>query len=317
MPKVKAKNSFMNTPNFFIVGAAKAGTTSLYNYLLNHPEVYLSPIKEPNYFNTELKFKDCRKEVQKKINLNKKYFSREKLKKKHIACLDNLEDYLKLFREVTSEKVIAEASTSYLASVNAAKEIYKFNSKAKILIVLREPVSRTISHYNMDLDTGKNTGHMLDDIKNDFNSTKKGYFVSNMYVELSLYYNQVKRYLDVFPKEQILVLRFEDLIKDRLNVLSKLCDFLNIDFYKLPNIDKKVFNKTTVPKFGIVRRLMWLNNILPKSIKSQLLFMKTIFFTTYKKEETPKRTIDFLKSLLDLDFERTNNLLDNHFNTEL
>ena len=56
----------MAIPNFFIVGAAKAGTTSLYNYLINHPEVYLSPIKEPNYFNTELKFHNCREDIQKK-----------------------------------------------------------------------------------------------------------------------------------------------------------------------------------------------------------------------------------------------------------
>ena len=47
-------------PNLFIVGVAKARTTSIFNYLKNHPEVYVSPIKEPNYFNTELKFTDCR-----------------------------------------------------------------------------------------------------------------------------------------------------------------------------------------------------------------------------------------------------------------
>ena len=117
---------------------------------------------------------------------------------------------MQLFKEATSEKVIAEASTSYLVSPNAAKEIYDFNLNSKIIIILREPVSRTISHYNMDLNSGRNTGGMLEDPKSDFGSKEKGYFISNLYLDLSLYYNQVKRYLNVFPKEQILILRFED-----------------------------------------------------------------------------------------------------------
>ena len=75
----------MTTPNFFIVGAAKAGTTSLYNYLVNHPEVYLSPIKEPNYFNTELKLSDCRKDIQRKIILENNYFAENVLRMKHSA----------------------------------------------------------------------------------------------------------------------------------------------------------------------------------------------------------------------------------------
>lgn len=58
-------SSKKKAPNLFIVGTSKVGTTSLYNYLKNHPEVYLSPIKEPNYFNTESKFEDCRSEIQK------------------------------------------------------------------------------------------------------------------------------------------------------------------------------------------------------------------------------------------------------------
>ena len=303
-------------PNLFIVGAAKAGTTSLFNYLKDHSEVFTCPIKEPNYFNTELKFNDCREDVKKKISLNKNYFSRQKLKKKHIACIDNLEDYLKLFKEVTSEKVIVEASTSYLASENAAKEIYKFNNKAKIVILLREPVSRTISHYNMDLNTGKKTGNMLADIKSDFNSTKKGYFISNMYVELSLYYNQVKRYLDVFPKKQILVLRYDNLVAKKDEVLENICNFSQIDFSKLPLITHEIYNKTVIPKNKLIHKLLVLKKFFPKPLHKYFLFFKSILFKPYKKENIPKEVIDYIMHKVKDDFKLTNQLLNQHFSED-
>ena len=93
----------------------------------------------------------------------------------------------------------------------------------------------------------------------------------------------------------------------------QLWDFLDIDLNKLQIIDKKVFNKTTIPKNRKVRRMMLVKNTLPKSIKSRLLFLKAIFFKTYKKEETPKETLNYIKSVLGDDFYRTNKLLNYHF----
>lgn len=303
----------MTTPNFFIVGAAKAGTTSLYNYLVNHPEVYLSPIKEPNYFNTELKLSDCRKDIQRKIILEKNYFAEDGLRMKHSACFDNLQDYLQLYRDAITEKIIGEASTSYLGSSQAAREIYKYNKKAKIVIILREPVSRTISHYNMDRRTDNTSGDMLQDLKNDFNADKKGYFISNMYIDLSLYYNQVKSYLSVFPKEQILVLRFDNLVAKKEEVLKNLCNFLTIDFSKLPLFTDKVHNKTAIPKNKILQKLLVLKKIFPRPLQKYFLFLKSILFKPYKKENIPKEAVDYIKSKVKNDFKLTNQLLNQHF----
>lgn len=313
IPKVKVNNLFMNTPNFFIVGAAKAGTTSLYNYLLDHPEVYLSPIKEPNYFNTELKFKNCRLDVQESIILEKDYFKEKNLERKHSACFDDIQEYLELYRGATSEKIIGEASTSYLYSSQAAKEIYAYNKNAKIVIILREPVSRTISHYNMDIRSGNTSGNMLQDLKSDFNADKKGYFISNMYIDLSLYYNQVKNYLSVFPKEQIIVLRFEDLVAKREEVLKNLCNFLQIDFSKLPISTRKIYNKTVIPKNKIIHKLLVLKKFFPKPLHKYFLFLKSILFKPYKKENIPKETVDYIKSKVKNDFKLTNQLLNRHF----
>ena len=303
----------MNTPNFFIVGAAKAGTTSLYNYLLDHPEVYLSPIKEPNYFNTELKFKNCRSDVQESIILEKDYFKENNPKRKHSACFDDLQEYLQLYRGATSEKIIGEASTSYLSSSEAAKEIYAYNKKAKIVIILREPVSRTISHYNMDIRSGNTSGDLLQDLKSDFNADKKGYFISNMYIDLSLYYNQVKNYLSVFPKEQILVLRFKDLVAKREEVLKNLCNFLKIDFSKLPLFTLEIHNKTAIPKNKIIHKLLVLKKFFPRPLQKYFLFLKSILFKPYQKENIPKEAVHYIKSKVKNDFKLTNQLLNQHF----
>lgn len=301
-------------PNLFIVGAAKAGTTSLFNYLKNHKDIYSCPIKEPNYFNTELKLDNCRQEIQNKIHLNKNYFTSSKLKIKHSACIDNLEEYLKLFEAADSKKIIIESSTSYLPSSNAAKEIYNFNSESKIIIILRDPVSRKISHYNMDLSAGKNSGNMLIDLKNDYNLKKKGYFISHMYLDLSLYYAQVQRYLNVFPKEQILILRYEDLLNDRDNFLKKTCKFIEIDYDKLQLTDVKVFNKTKIPRNNIMKFFLNFKSVLPSFIKSRMMFLKNIFLKNYEKDNIPQITLDYIKNIVDDDFKKTNILLKKLYN---
>ncbi|MBK9638978.1 MAG: sulfotransferase [Bacteroidetes bacterium] len=143
-------------PNFFIVGAAKAGTTSLYQYLSQHPEVYMSPIKEPNYFSTEIKFEEVRTEVKERIRLLKiNSFLKGNMRKPiHRAFINDIKQYESLFRFVGNQKAIGEASASYLYSPYAAKAIQEYNSEAKIIIILRNPIQRIYSHYLMDRRMG-------------------------------------------------------------------------------------------------------------------------------------------------------------------
>ena len=297
-------------PNLFVVGAAKSGTTSLYNYIKDHPEVYLSPIKEPNYFNTELKLKDCRPEIKKSIYLHfDEYFDRETLKEKHFACFDRKKDYLKLYRDVKEEKIIGEFSTSYLHSSKAAEEIYNFNADSKIIIMLREPVSRTLSHYQMDLNLGFNTNNILEDLKNDFNSTKKGYCISNMYIDLSLY-------LDVFPKEQILFIKFEDLVKNNDTVLEKVYSFLGLNNDQGINTLNNIHNQTVVPKFKFLVKVMKFKKIIPRSILMCLKKIKPIFFKKPSKEEISTEIIEYLQNIVLEDFKKTNELIENHYGNE-
>ena len=171
-------------PNFFIVGAAKSGSTALQEMLSKHPNIYMSPVKEPHYFSNDIKKNDF-------TTLNKK-FRKQRIKfdsdgsvvPRHQLYIDNEEDYLRLFKDsCENHKSLGEASVSYLYSKNAAKNIYQFNSNSKIIIILRNPIDRAFSHFLMDLRLGNTKfTNFIDAMKSDFEIKNKGWGVSHLYV---------------------------------------------------------------------------------------------------------------------------------------
>jgi hypothetical protein len=277
-------------PNFFIVGAAKSGTTSLYHFLDEHPDVYMSPIKEPHFFSKDIKCEEFREDYKQKtiINLDE-YFSRKELEKKHIAYIENYDDYLKLFRDVKHEKRIGEISNGYLYSQVAAQEIYNSNPTAKIIIILRNPVERAFSHWLMGLKIGlaKNKD-FFKEVLNDYNSLNKGWGISHTYIELGLYYEQVKRYFDIFPEENIKIFLFEELKNKPLTLMNDLYEFLDLPICESINSNKK-YNETILPKNRIFE--VFIHNktlkyfaslIFNKSVKNELKKL------LYSKEAKPK-----------------------------
>ncbi len=119
----------MNKPNFLIIGALKAGTTSLFNYLMQHPQIYMSPVKEPKFFALVGEYLDPKK--------------REILGK----CVVDIEEYRALFDNVTTEKAIGEASAIYLSSRRAPGRIQHYILNVKLIAILRDPVERAYSHF--------------------------------------------------------------------------------------------------------------------------------------------------------------------------
>src|SRR5438045_1184872 len=168
-------------PNFFIVGAPKAGTTSLYHYLKNHPEVFMSPIKEPNYFSYEETVKQ---------NL----YHKEK-------GVGTFEEYAELFVSANGHhKAVGEASVSYLFYSSVPEKIKELIPDAKIIMSLRNPVERGTSHYFMEHKLGY-VSESLDDIVFRKSKHKHAHLYYQQFVELGLYYQQVKRYIDIFGTE--------------------------------------------------------------------------------------------------------------------
>ena len=113
----------MKPPNFFIVGAPKAATTFLYAYLDQHPQVYMSPLKEPNYFASELRpenfAEEDRARVQRQMRELQAYLRGDMRETRFGGFVTSWEDYLQLFRNAADQIAVGEASPTYLWSQTA------------------------------------------------------------------------------------------------------------------------------------------------------------------------------------------------------
>jgi hypothetical protein len=201
-------------PNFFIVGAARCGTTSLYDALGRHPDVFCCPVKEPNHFCTDRNARDWVVESAKRRAVLLAPGEPRAAALPRVATTPDLATYKSLFAGWAGERAIGEASTAYLLSTNAAAEIAKAQPYARIIIVLRQPVQRAQSEYLMHLQLGRDRAD-LDSVVTGHPENLVGELqVLNSIIAGSLYAPQIKRYLDEFPRKNILFLLFEDLVRD-------------------------------------------------------------------------------------------------------
>lgn len=264
----------MKKPNFFIVGQPKAGTRSLYEMLKQHPEVFMSPEKEPGFFNEE---------TRKKKSMTK-------------------ERYLKLFEGIKKEKAIGEASTNYIYSKTAPKEIKKFNPNAKIIIILREPVSFLRSLYQMNY-------FYLNEKAGSFEKAIK--INKERYLPKTKYYEFVKRFFDTFQKKNLKIIIYDDYKNDTLKIFKEICKFLRIDEDFIP--EKKKGHPARIlkgrklwiilDKLGIKER--WVVKILPKKFWN---FVKKFLYKEGSIEINPE-TERQLKKQIKPEIEKINNLL--------
>lgn len=300
-----------NKANFFIVGTAKAGTTSIHHYLKEHNNVYLSPIKEPNYFGSDINPNLFSNTFKKNLPILSSYFKKKPLKELQQAYLRDSDQYKMLFSDSKNASILCDSSTSYLYSEKAAEEILKYNPNSKILIVLREPTSRAYSHYLMALRFGFTTLDFIAAIKNDQNKEEKGIGQSELFIEMSLYYNSVKRFLDLFPKEQVKVLFFEDFISDEQRTMNDLFNFLNISKTNLGK--REVKNQAQLPKNKSLNKL--LTNLGVKQLSQHLLSietkekLKSIYMSKKEIPKISKEEKEFLEPFFEEDIKKVKLLL--------
>ncbi|MBC8343247.1 MAG: sulfotransferase [Bacteroidetes bacterium] len=276
-----------NKPNFFIIGAAKAGTTSLYKYLDQHPGIYFSPIKEPNYFSVDITPESFKSDYRKQTEMaGDKYFNTKPLRELHLSFVRNETHYFQLFEAVRDETAIGECSTTYLFSDEAAKKIHEFNRDSKIIAILRNPVERAFSHYLMALRFGYSTKSFKAAIEEDLNQKEKGWGISKLYLELGLYNQQLKRYFKTFNPHQIRVYLNEDLNNNPQQIISDICQFLEIEPINI-NPEEK-YNVAKIPKSRMLNKFLYQSGLgmslikfLPDRWKHKL---KEVYFS---QEEVP------------------------------
>ena len=256
----------------------KAATTSLYTYLKQHPQVFMTHIKEPMFFNN--------------LNREKKFIIKGKKSKK----ITTFDEYYSLFNTVGKEKAIGEASPAYLYNEQCAELIKKHLPNTKIIAIIRQPVERAFSNY---LHTKRADREPIESFENAFNSEEerinKNWSPIYHYKSKGFYYKQLKRYYDLFPKNQIKIILFKDIIAEPEKVLKEVFEFLGIDNTFKADISKKA-NVSGIPKglLGWAIMKMRKYNLIPNIEFSKILpeyLQKIILKTIYSK---PKKNSKYL-----------------------
>jgi Sulfotransferase family len=221
-------------PNFFIVGAAKAGTTSLHAYLKQHPQVFLPKVKEPHYF--------------------AEFHPSQELA--HVAeYIADPDEYLRLYSGSTRFPAIGDASPSYLWDTKAPQRIHQVCPQARIIILLRDPVARAHSHYLMDVRAHIESLPFGEALRCDFARKEKGWWQSHLYVESGLYHDQVLRYLETFGRAQVLILLFDELVKRPRELVMKVAEHLDIDSVPFARMDlSPAHNAFKMPRWMTAHR---------------------------------------------------------------
>ncbi len=301
-------------PNFFIVGAAKSGTTSLYEYLRQHPEVFMAPIKETHHFSTDIDPTRFRPNYARALNKDLTRWLEGNMEKGIFhAFVRDRQQYLQLFRHADNRVAIGEVTNSYLYSSEAAANIRREVPHARIIMVLRNPVDRAFSHYLMDLRTGYETADFMTALQKDMARPSKGWGISNMYIEIGMYAEQVKRYLDAFPKEQIRIYLFDDFIRDPRALMQDLFRFLQVAD-DVPIDYSRKYNPSFIPRNRLFSLLNtqkrvrdWLKHSLPRPMRT---LMKKTFFTDKNLPRIQPAERSFLLDMYRSDIDRLQHLID-------
>jgi hypothetical protein len=205
-------------PNFIVIGAAKAGTTALYWYLAEHPEVFMSPVKETNYFAYGLD------------DEGRPLYGDPEV---HYFPVKSLSAYEQLFAGAGNAVAVGEASPIYLECPQAANRIRELLPRARLICSLRHPVDRAYSDYQMSL---RRQGCRLDPAR-DLTVASVWARPDSHWMQIGRYHEQLTRYFDAFPRDQIYVFLFDDLRRDPLQAVQNVYRFLAIDPAFAPDFD--------------------------------------------------------------------------------
>ena len=259
-------------PNFIIIGAMKAATTSLYTYLKQHPAVFMTKVKEPMFFNNY------------KQDNNYKIMGPKKSKK------FVFNQYLDLFDDARDETAIGEASPSYIYNHQAPALIKEKLPDVKIIAILRQPTDRAYSNFLHARRAGKEPLSSFEDsIKEEDRRIEDNWSPLYHYINKGYYTKQLERYYSVFPQDKIKVILFEDIVKSPQKTIRDIFNFLKVDSYQEIDFSNKA-NVSGDPKgiLGWIVKKMRFYNIMPGNLLSRLpSFMR--FFLYKLAYSNPKK----------------------------
>ena len=241
-------------PNFFIVGAAKCGTTSLANYLSQHPDIYIPALKEPKFFSV----------ADNRFPHNGPGDSVSDAKVIKVQS-----DYESLFLPGKNYTAKGEASVDYLYFEGVPERIKRYNPHAKIIIMLRNPAKRAFSNYIHMVRDERETFSFEDALENEEKRKAMNWEFFWLYKELGLYSSQVERYVRCFGPDQVHIVLFEELNKDSIKVVQDLYMALGVDGGFKPDVSAK-FNISGIPEKKWLHSLLNRPNLLKNLVRPLL-----------------------------------------------
>jgi hypothetical protein len=243
----------MGWPDFVIIGAGRAGTTSLYQYLAQHPEVYVSPTKETNYF----AYDPTR--------------STEDIEEAgDLFPVRSAQAYMELFQARTTEKAAGEASPRYLFTEGTERRIKAAVPDVRIVAILRDPVDRAYSAYLKYVRDGVERRSFGEAVEDELAGRYARSFSGiRNYLRIGLYSQHLARYHAHFPREQMTVLLFDDFQSNPEGTMTRLFRFLGVDEGFVPDCTIR-YNPSGIPRNRGMHR--FLTGSLPARLAKKLLF---------------------------------------------
>lgn len=248
--KIDRPHNSRQMPNFIVIGAGKAGTSSIFYYLKQHPQIYMSPLKEPKFFALKgepLNFQGPDKDIVNSTSVN------------------TLEAYQDLFQGVSDEIAIGEASPIYLYSPKAPPRIKDYLPEVKLIAILRNPVERAFSSFTHLLREGYETLSFEEALQEEENRIQRKWAALWHYKQKGYYYEQLKRYYDIFDRQQIKVYLYEELQADNIALIQDIYNFVGVDDTFVPDLSQK--NVSGTPKSQLLHDLFTKDNSLKSLLK--------------------------------------------------
>lgn len=238
-------------PSFLVIGAARSGTTALYSHLRRHPQVFMSPVKETNFFAFESETLDYQGPGNDYVN----------------NSITDLAAYRALFADAPGDALaVGEASPLYLYVEKTASRIRHHIPEARLIAVLRNPVEQAFSHF---LYAKRQTIEPLDDfdeaLRAEPERARARWQPLFQYSRFPMYHQQLRRFYDQFPAEQIRVYLYEDFSGDPESVLVDVHDFIGVDPGFVPDLDYRT-NAGGVPRSALLQNLVMQPHLLNRLI---------------------------------------------------
>ena len=214
-------------PNLFVVGAAKSGTTSLQRYLAQHPDVFMCPVQEPNYFafagglpdfaGPDLPGADAR-------------LRRRLLQERYAFSIVDASAYQRLFRRARRRPVCGDCSPAYLAAPAAATRIRGLVPEARIVAILRNPVDRAYAKFlQMRRDRAEPLTSFAEALAAEPGRERQGWAPTWLYARRGFYHRQLEPFFRHFGADRVRVILYDDLERDPASCMRTLFEFLGLD----------------------------------------------------------------------------------------